>query len=163
MFARSLMLCAWNCRGYFRNWCVRGHFVNFLSISLFRLLFYGLLWTCYITSCCQIYPKSAPMHSCCVCKISERYIESAAVQTDLNEDMFTRKRVLFSRFERPWRVYFWVSQIGTSEAVLCGHLRAMCEQIFEEFGAFRLYHDRFWPKWPWTSMTYNSGVFECHN
>ena len=47
MFARSLMLCAWNCRRYFRNWCVRGHFVNFLSISLFRLFFYGLLWTCY--------------------------------------------------------------------------------------------------------------------
>ena len=41
-------------------------------------------------------------------------------------------------FEWSWKVYFWVSQIGTSET-LCGHLRAMCVQIFEEFGAFRLY------------------------
>ena len=31
-----------------------------------------------------------------------------------------------------------MSQIGTSET-LCGHLRAMCVQIFDEIGAFRLY------------------------
>ena len=112
-------------------------FCEFVINFTFSPIFLGPVVNVLYNFTLPVCPKSALMHSFCVCKISKRCVESAVVWTDLNEDMFIRKRVPFSMFKRPWRVYFLVSRIGTCET-LCIHLRAMCVQIFEGFGGFRL-------------------------